>query len=323
MKARLLFAAASAGLVLAGPDACRTTLPDAVVSRCEVTATVADDQSTRIEEHLTVRAEGNAPLAVFERQISADRADAIEFEEASLNGQRVAPGGALDVKGDATRLDVRWTLSADARESHDLVLRYRLQGALEIHDTHARLAWVAIPAPRRFNVLEARLRAVAPQTAFVFPLTGIDEAGWTVLGEPHGFSATREALPAAEPATMVLELSVPPRTSEPRWQVRADRNASLTPAFISGGLFMIVIGAGIVWIVRFQYPRQGSGLPDPGRAAVWAGLRAGGRVSIVVAAFCALAIRFFMPDFGPWPQALPVSMVIVGIALEIAGRWLR
>ena len=61
--------------------------------------------------------------------------------------------------------------------------------------------------------------------------------------------------------------------AEPDWQRYQDWARDLIPALISGGLFILVIGAGVLWIVRFQYPRRrpggapldGGGSPRTGR----------------------------------------------------------
>jgi hypothetical protein len=313
---------ASAGLLATALLGCRTGPPEAVVSHLDVSASVAGEGTTYIQERMTVRPTGTVPLPSFVRHIEASRADQIVFDEASLDGRVVRSGAGLDVSGDPTTLDVRWALPATP-DAHDLGLRYHLRGALEISGSHARLVWNAIPARRSFTVTDAQLSASVLPTADVFALTGIDQAGWAVTRRPDGFSATRQVVPSGEPATIVLELSVPDGTPEPLWQIRADRSEQLMPSFVSGGLFILVIGAGILWIVRFQYPRRHGADIDAERAAVWAAMRRGGRVTLALAVVSAVTIHLAMRTFGPWPQAISISIAVVGIALEVAGRWFK
>jgi hypothetical protein len=147
---------------------------------------------------------------------------------------------------------------------------------------------------------------------------------------------------------------------EPRWQFNQERGAELTPAFMAAGLFLVVVGAGIVWMVRLQYaplpPDTDGPLPriDPAAAALLASrpsmrgvsreqcaglvaaglvdsdrlLAAGGlRIAAGVVLLVAVGLGVVLPPviarFGPWPAALPAGLVIVAVEFWMAGVLLR
>jgi hypothetical protein len=292
----------------------------------DVTAAVASDGTATIAEQITIVAPASEPFVSFTRTVDAHRSDGITLQSAELDGATVAPGPALDVETTAARLRVRWIFGDPAVRRHTLALRYVIQHPLEIRDGHGLLAWSAIPAGHPFAITASRLTASAPDTAEVFPLAGVAEAGWTVARTPHGITATARDLAPGTPATLLLEMSVPATMLEPVWQRRDARNADLAPAFWSAGLITLLVGVGILWIVRFQYPkrrRPAGAEPDPERTLVAAGLRMGGRVTMASAVVCAIAVRLLIPDFGIAAQALPAAILIVGLMLEIAGQFFK
>jgi hypothetical protein len=60
-------------------------------------------------------------------------------------------------------------------------------------------------------------------------------------------------------AEFAIDAATMPR---PRWQDDERRAQDMMPAFLSGGLFILVVAAGILWIVRFQYPSERVPLRD-------------------------------------------------------------
>ena len=115
---------------------------------------------------------------------------------------------------------------------------------------------------------------------------------------------------------MLLEHSASRPLAE-RHQVQA-RN--LTPAFLSGGLFILVIGAGVLWIVRFQYPVKARDTAAAEREEVRRGLWYAGLACIGLGLLTALAVRGLLGHLGVWPQALAVSILLVGIVFLIVHR---
>ena len=50
------------------------------------------------------------------------------------------------------------------------------------------------------------------------------------------------------------------------------------------------------------------------------GLRAGGAAVLALAVVCFVIVGILLRDYGPWPVAMPASILIVGIALLIYGE---
>jgi uncharacterized ion transporter superfamily protein YfcC len=95
---------------------------------------------------------------------------------------------------------------------------------------------------------------------------------------------------------------------------------------IDVALFILVIGGGVLWIVRFQYPRRRRDAgpltesEDRERSAVRAGLRTSGLVSVVLSVVLALVTWLTLSHFGWWPMSLPASILIVGLVFLAVGR---
>jgi len=88
---------------------------------------------------------------------------------------------------------------------------------------------------------------------------------------PAGLTARRDGNAPGETAALQARLATDTLAlARPDWQFDAALAAELVPAFISGGLFMVVVGIGILWMLRVRYPdprrvpEEGpSGLPSP------------------------------------------------------------
>jgi hypothetical protein len=111
----------------------------------------------------------------------------------------------------------------------------------------------------------------------------------------------------------------PASVAEPAWQINEARSQEFVLAFISGGLFILIIGAGVLWIIRFQYPTESGPAVkmeaggDRERQAIRHGLRLSGFVSISFSVLAAGAAWLFLDRLGIWSLALPVSILVVGL----------
>lgn len=302
--------------------ACRSGAP-AVVDRVAVDVRVLPGGTAEVHEVLTARlADGQRR---FERRVSLDQADAVMFQSATFDGQSVVPNAsgpiALTV-GDGRRLDVRWTLPAGSSESHVFGLTYRAAGVVAVLGQRGRLRLGVIPGARPYAIGSARLSFEVPESTYVFDGTGVAEAGWQVERLPHGIAATRDGIGPAEGATIIAEISADASgVIEPAWQINEERTVDLIPAFVSGGLFVLVIGAGILWIVRLQYPRRHpAGDREDERRQVRTGLRISGWVSVVAAVVFAGVTWLTLSQFGLWPMWVPGSMFLVGVVFVLVSR---
>jgi len=312
-------------VVLVALGACRHAAPETFTATAfDADVRVLPNGSAEVVEAIAVAFAG--PASGFERVIAYDTADGLTFVSASLDGRELVRDAADGVKvephGDR-ELRVRWTFPPAPDASRTFGLRYIVVAASAIQGARGSLRLPVIPANRSYPIEFARVSLTLPASAALFSGSGIAEAGWRVERQPvNGITAQRRDLPPAEPTTVVAEFSVDPAAVlEPRWHADRRWGELLMPAFLSGGLFILVVGAGVLWITRFQYPpsrREGDGQE---RLAVRTGLRNGGLVTIVVALGSAAVAWFTLSHLGPWAMAVPVSILIVGVVFVTVSRW--
>jgi hypothetical protein len=294
------------------------------VSRADVVTTVRPDGAIDVRETLHVVLAG-AGTARFERRIPGRRADALEFQSASLDGTTLEPGASLDVEA-GRDLRVVWT-AVPANTPHVVELAYRARGAVAVRGARGLIQFAALPADRRYAIDRATVRLAVDASLHRFEGAGIAEAGWTVAHTEDGIAGERLNLPAVEGATFMAEVGIDTATlTEPAWQRYGDWSRDLQPAWIAGGLFMLVIGAGVLWIIRFQYPRPARGAPpfDEAQArerqGVRAGLRTTGLVSIVFSGVVGVVTWLTLSQFGWWPMSLAVSIFLIGVLFVAVAR---
>jgi hypothetical protein len=160
------------------------------------------------------------------------------------------------------------------------------------------------------------------------------QAGWQVSEAMNGMIATGTGIGLA-PAVVVAQFPIDGfrpvdqlAVTIPVWQETEDMRREFAPAFVSGGLFMLVIGGGIVWMLRFKHPRvRASDIASPDeqeRAAVASGLRTSALAVGLLAAACMGLAALFLPRFGWWGQLIPISMALVaGLLYFSPGRLVR
>jgi hypothetical protein len=295
-----------------------------VIEQADVRARILDDGSVEVEEALIVRGTGT-----FERLIELDRADGVAFIDAALDGRDVETGGAaglgVAVSAGRRRLGVRWTLGAAADPMHTIGVRYRVANAVEISGGRGTLRLPLLPADRFSVISSARLTLVVPDSMSLLTGSGISEADWSVERSADGLTAERSSIQPGEHGTFMAELAIDPSVVvEPTWQMTAARRRDLAPAFVSGALFLLVIGIGVVWIVRFQYASGQQGATGAEaqreREAARRGLRAGGVATFAVGMATAGLTWLTLGELGVWPQTIPASLLVVGAVLAVWGR---
>jgi hypothetical protein len=311
---RIVCAAVAAALCLAA--ACSRSGPRAVADTFTATLQIQPDGRVDVTEHLVVRLGQGA--TTFERRVTPIRADRVEFVSATLDGRPLdQAAGDLDV--DAGRsLRVRWKVADGA--THEFGLQYRAENAVEIQGRRGYVRLIILDAARQFDVRSATFSVEPPAGVSLEERSGMGEAGWTVARTENGILAERRDLAAADSATAVVELPIDPSgMKDPTWQMNEERATQFAPAFISGGLFILVIGAGILWIVRFEHPKRRTD-DEAERRIVRRGLRLGGLACIALSVLAWVVTWLFLGQYGMSPMAIPASIFIVGIIfLAIAG----
>jgi hypothetical protein len=201
-------------------------------------------------------------------------------------------------------------------------------------------------------VASARIRVTAPDSVVLLQDPWVDEAGWTVTREAHGMTAARTPVPAGESATAGIEFTVDRlHAPRPQWQTDSERAVQFVPAFISAALFILVVAAGVIWMLRMKYPswpavpdgtprslgtaamvwrcrrRFGRkvaddlialGFVDSERANAARDLWRAGLAVIVLGAVAWPVTRWIAGHLGAWPLVVPWSVVISGMVFLVA-----
>lgn len=244
--------AALAIAALAGLGACTGGPPAAIADRVDVRVEVMPDGSLLVDEVTEVRLTPDTP--VVERDVDPSHLDALVWESAAFDGQSIGPdGGTSGVRfavDDGRGLTARWTVDDIQTATHTFSLTYRVRGAVRISGRRGSLVRPFLPGNLRVG--DARVELVLPDGVAALRGTGIAEAGWVVEATPRGIVATRSGVGDAT-GTLLADFPIDVGVVVvPDWQVTEDLRTQFAPAFVSGALFFIVIGIGVLWIIRFQ-----------------------------------------------------------------------
>ena len=298
--------------------------PPVDVARFDVAIQVRPEGVAEIDE--TIALAPDAAADAFMRRVRPERAETVEFVSASIDGAP-APAGAVLVRQDAPdSLEVTWRRDGSGEGGRVLGLRYRATGALAVQGRRGEFVWSALPEDG-WSIAAARVEVTVPEGAVRVGQWGIAEAGWEVSELPNGIAAVRQPVGPADRATVLAQLGVNPATmTEPRWQHDEAFGRQLIPAFISGGLFILVIGAGVIWIIRFEAVsrtgrRAGWRQAMPARTAE--GLFTAGIVCLAFGLAVLAATYLILRRYGDWSLAIPASILIVGAMFLLLGRRTR
>jgi hypothetical protein len=225
--------------------------------RFAVVLTVLPDGAVDVREETVIRV-GRQTETRFERVIpSVGRADGVSDIVARRNGVVSPQGrgnGQVEVSTERS-VRVLWRFAAVSNAVQTFSLQYRLARAVAPRGGRGLFRWPAVPGRRAYSLAHASIAFEAPPGLVFYDGTGVEEAGWTVARRANGFVAEKDGLERGDGGTFLAELSIDGLTLvEPQWRFDEQRAASLMPAFLSGAIFILVVGAGILWIVRFQHP---------------------------------------------------------------------
>lgn len=283
------------------------------IPRADVHVTVRDDGAIDVVETFQVRARAPATDSRFERVVLAERVDAFVDVAAMLDGRPVPAAPPAQSLFRSRNLTVAWTLPPQSSAEHVLELRYRATGALRVVGGRSSLRWEALPSPRPTAIGSARLTLVIDPAVVLADVPGVESAGWIAAWRPPGIVAEKAPVPADDAGVLIAELSVGPHARVPRWQYDEDRTGQLAPAFVSGALFILVVGAGVLWMIRFYF-RDQRGPADIERAATARTLRVAGWLIVAFGAVCACVAAFGIRRYGWWPMTMAASVIMVGVA---------
>ncbi|HEX5215063.1 MAG TPA: DUF2207 domain-containing protein [Vicinamibacterales bacterium] len=251
--------------VLVAAGSCDGGRPETAAERVDIGLNVLADGSVEVRETIVLRATPNGG-ARFERVIRKRHADALFDLAATIDGRPAPEGrgpGQIRVQnGRPTR--VRFEFDPTPNPTRTLTLQYRVAGVVAVSGGRGRFEWEALAPQRRFDIADTRIELALPERTVQYGPAGVAEAGWTVNETARGITSERRNLPRDEAATLVATISTTTMAlAEPRWQFNEAKSEEFMPAFLSGAIFILVIGAGVIWIVRFQHPRPQPGVDAP------------------------------------------------------------
>jgi hypothetical protein len=236
-----------------------TPVAGVTVERHSLTLNLLVDGSVEVRETLVARF-GGEPVSSFERHVARERADAFFDAHAAVDGRPVDGSGdpvkAVVDGGDA--LSVRWEFPPLSDGTREFTLEYRASNAVSVHGANGVLHWPLVPLEPGYAVESSEVNLTVPSgTVFMEPPGIQTTAEWTGTPGPQGLVASRTGPGGDVPAMLVVRLAADTLSlAEPLWQYEAARNEQLMPAWSSGGLFMVVIGLGAIWMLRVQFPNH-------------------------------------------------------------------
>ena len=290
-----------------------TPAPAADIERLDVRLILRADGSVAADERLHARLAGDR----FRLRKPLDRQDAIVDLQAFIDG--AAATGADEARGArlsaAGGLDVEWRVPGPG--SYQLEVRYRAVGAVAVRGGHAALSWPILPSSSQLAPAAVDLTLELPAGTQLSGEPYVETGhGWTVTRQDDVIRAQARAISDDRGATLVVPFFVDPRAiDEPIWQRDALRARDLLPSFISGALFILVVAAGALVMIGVQYPRASGGPPR----AVTRGLRVAGVVTIVFGLLSVPVTEWGLGRYGRWAHAIPLSVIVSGIAFVVYG----
>lgn len=300
---------------------------------------VATGTIDTFDVHVAVRADGgldvretlrvtpDAGAIDVRRTIASRTADAVEFGAASIDGEELTPattGLAVD-GGGAAPLVVSWRRESVVGPS-TLELTYAVASAVGVRRPRGELVWPVLDGRHGVAVGVVTIALDVPDGSPIYEGTGMAEAGWTVDIADRQVIARRHGVAAGESATLLAVFDVD-RTVVRRgeWEWNLDRQEQYGLALVSGGLFILVIGVGILVLLRVQYPPAPSSATADVRAAARAtrqmlsrGLVTSALVTLAFTVAFAIAAAVWLAGLGPALQAIPASSAAVALMFLVA-----
>ena len=309
--------------------------------------TVGLDGFAQVQERLVVNL-GATPVDEFRWRSPVWKHDGVSDVVASMDGAafQAGEGAGRVAVGSGRALDVRW-MFAPAASAHVFGLSYRAANVVHLSGIRGTVSWRAVPPGARPRIAAAQITLTTPESTVLLQDPWVDEAGWTVTRAANGMSAARSPVPEGESGTAGIEFTVDRMMAHrPQWQTDSERAVQFVPAFISAALFILVVAAGVLWMLRMKYPVRASGADGTPRGigtarVLWRAMRRSRRslvddliseglvdrervhaardlwragVAVIVLGLLSWAVtRYAVWQYGAWPLVVPWSVVVAGV----------
>jgi len=219
---------------------------------------VREDGNLQVTERFGVLV-SSGDAVVFERSLPAWRYDRVTDVTAAVDGAVVPVGQGLGLGhvrvGAGPGLDVTWTLPAGQDAPHELSVVYTAHNVIELSGIRGLLDWRVLLPRRDFDVEDATVTVALPEGALFLQDPWMEEPAWSVTRQPHGFAGVKDHVPFDRSATAGAEFTIDKMSpTKPQWQSDQEFSDEFVPAFIAAALFILVIGAGILVMVRIRHP---------------------------------------------------------------------
>jgi hypothetical protein len=307
--------------------------PTGTVESMDVQVSVRPDGGLDVREVLRVSPAANR--VALRRVVESPYADTVTFRTASVDARPIESGASGFVVDPAdtrrgSQLSARWDLDP-APAATTLGLEYVVASAVAVRQPRGRLEWPVLQADRGFDVGPVTITLQVPEGIAIYDGTGMAEPGWVVDLVPGQVVARRDRVAATESATLLAVFDVDrSRVRQGEWEWNLDRREQYRFALISAGLFILVVGVGILGQLRVQYPPVRADGSDDARRASRAdrqmlarGLRLSAIVGLVVAAASAVVAHQWLSGLGPALQLIPGSIAFVSVMFLAAAFWYR
>ena len=297
------------------------------IDMLDVRATVEPDGDLAVVETIRIVPDASGRVGL-DRLIDSEFADATTLVRAVVDGGIVEEaGGGLSVVSTADGgLFVSVAPPGERTVPAAIELAYVLERAVAVNEPRARVEWSALAPGHGHSIDRMRMALELPEGGRFHEGTGVGQPGWTVTIDGPRLEATRAPVGAGEAATLLAVFDLDrSRMLQGDWEWNRDRREQYVYALVSAGAFIVVIGLGVLIVLRLQYPplHRVPGDRRPALAAdrrmVAAGLRTTAIVSLVFAALLAAAGAWWLGELGAMIYAIPGSMALVAVILLVAG----
>jgi hypothetical protein len=312
--------------------------------RLDVALNVLDDGNVDVEERSEVSF--TSPTTTFRRRAPVWHHDGVSVLSGAMDGREFPPGtgpGQLET-GTGPSLDATWHLPLPVSGAHVFVLKYRAAHAVETSGIRGTLAWRVLEGRHGYESAQTCVTVTIPGSAVILDNPGFEEPATTTTERRGGHDALCAVAAHGDSLTRRVTFTIDTMTAEePAWQYHRRRARDLMPAFVSGGIFILVVAAGIIVMLRLKYPPfrvrpdtptqltippaveaalskghytrdhasvlAAAGLVDPERQEVVRDLRRAAIVTAAVGAATWIVAAMVFDYLGPWPLSIPISIV--------------
>lgn len=300
------------------------------IQALDVHIAVRSDGGLEVEERLTLSPEGTTTRV--RRLVTTPYADDLVFRSATVDGQAVESGEAgltIDSPDSGSLAAVVDRTASEA--SIEVSLDYAVRAAVAVRLPRGRLAWQVLESGRDSDVTNVTVTLDVPDGGPIYDGTGMVESGWDVAIADGRVVARRDLVPADEAATLLAVFDIDrSRIQQGAWEWDLDRQQQFGLALVAAGVFILVVGVGILVQLRVQYPPVARAMTDasppdsdPDRPMLGRGLRLTAVVLLAVAGTLTAVGRWWLAGLGPALLAIPGSMVAVALLFVWASRWYR